>query len=264
MYKNGLYQEAFDALRPLAEENNKEALHLCASMLLDSKVRPVNWELTFRLLESEYDRGNTGVSELICGLYLKKDDRLNAIFWGERAIAAGFPDCAFILARMYKEGSKEYNDYIFKGASAGSAVCSYLAAWILYEDNKGSSIYLKNARSHAQHALEGGIKEARDLIKAIDDLQGTWDYINTSGKLAEMERFREQEERDTREKALYWQKELQFLYSLNDPYTARDSTGRTLTVDPESGTATDGTNTYKVSEENLKNMRVQRILNRKD
>ena len=71
LYEAAHYQAAFDTLRPLAEANHKEALRLCASMLLKNQVRPVDWELTFRLLESEYDRGDTGVSELICSLYQK-------------------------------------------------------------------------------------------------------------------------------------------------------------------------------------------------
>lgn len=264
LYQAALYQASFDRLRPLAEENHKEALRLCAAMLLNNQVRPVDWEMTFRLLESEYAAGNHGVSELICNLYRKKGNRANAIFWGERGIKDGFPNCAFTLAQLYPEGSKDYKEYLQKGAAAGSPICALFQAWSYYDRHKGFLGYHTSARFYAQKALDGGIKEAAELLKAIDEDERHWEYVNTSAKLAEMERFREQDERDRQERALYWQKELQFLFSLNDPYTARDSTGRILTVDPKTGTATDGTNTYGVSEEDLKNMRVQRILNRKD
>lgn len=262
LYNSGLYQEAFDALRPLAEENDKEALQLCAAMLLENQVKPVGWDLTFRLLESEYDRGNLGISELLCSLYLKKGNRTNAVFWGERGARDGYPDCYFTLAQMYTKSSKEYNEYISKGAVAGSPICCYFHACNHYDRHWGFLGKHYSARKYAQKALDGGIKEAADLIREINDDEVYWDSVNERAKLAEIERFREQDERDRVERAAYWQKELSFLSSLNDPYTAIDSTGRMLTVDPNSATATDGSKTYNVSEENLKNMRVQRMLNR--
>ena len=263
LYEAAHYQAAFDTLRPLAEANHKEALRLCASMLLKNQVRPVDWELTFRLLESEYDRGNTGVSELICSLYQKKGSITNTFFWGERGIKDGFPDCAFTMAKLYPEGSEDYNRYIYKGAAAGSPICAFFAAWGYYDRRKGFLGYHTSARTYAQRALNGGIAEAAELLKIINEDEFHWESVNAAAKLAEMDRFREQEERDRQERALYLQKELEFRFSLNDPYTARDSTGRVLTVIPKTATATDGTNAYGVSEENLKNMRVQRILNRK-
>ena len=264
LYEAAHYQAAFDTLRPLAEANHKEALRLCASMLLKNQVRPVDWELTFRLLESEYDRGNTGVSELICSLYQKKGSITNTFFWGERGIKDGFPDCAFTMAKLYPEGSEDYKKYISKGAVAGSPICAFFAAWGYYDRRKGFLGYHTSARTYAQRALNGGIAEAAELLKIINEDEFHWESVNAAAKLAEMNRFREQEERDRQERALYLQKELEFRLSLNDPYTARDSTGRVLTVIPKTATATDGTNTYGVSEDNLKKMRVQRILNRKD
>ena len=264
LYNNGHYQEAFDRLTPLAEENNADALHLCALMLLNGQVRPVGWSMTFRLLESEYDRGNTTVAELICDLYRKKGSRTSAVFWGERGLKDGFPDCMFILACMFQENSEEYLKYIHRGADAGSVICSYYWALDCYLNSNFSRTRLDNARANARKALDGGIEQARELLNAIDEKEREWDISEINVKLMEMDIQRDQDERDRRESADYWKKELKFLSSLNDPYTARDSTGRVLTVDPTKAEATDGTNTYKVSEVTLKNNRAERMLNRND
>ena len=264
LYHGGLYQKAFDVLMPLVDSNNREALQLCAQMLLNNQVRPVTWDLTFKLLESEYDRGNKSVCELLCSLYIKKGNITTATFWGNKGLENGYPDCAFILAQYYEKNSERYKDYLSKGAIAGSPICCYYVAMNHYSKRNGFLGKHYSARYYAQKALDGGIEEARDLIKAINDDERYWDAVNAYGKLAELENSRLQQEREQRERAEFWQKELQFISSLNDPFTARDSTGRVLTVDPRSATATDGSKTYSVSEENLKNLRVERILNRKD
>lgn len=188
----------------------------------------------------------------------------NCILWGERGLDDGYPDCGYYLASLYADDTDEYSRYISRGARGGSPICCYLMVFRFYNSRIGFTGNYTSARSYARKALEGGIEEAQELLDRIDEDERHWEYMKMVAEAEQEERFRQQEERDRRESAEYWQKELSFLSSLNDPFTAIDSTGRSLTVDPGTATATDGTNTYGVSEDTLKNLRVQRMRNRND